>query len=106
LSEAVLQHLAGMDHGDRASAARRCAERVRKVLGVTDHRQWPLDEQRAFIDLAPAIDLIPDLSSWTAHEKRSLLALMRAKGQLTEERYITALRTHKRLMATWAKAAE
>ncbi len=106
LSEAVLQHLAGMDHGDRASAARRCAERVRKVLGVSDHRQWPVEEQRAFIDLAPAIDLIPDLSSWTAQEKRALLALMRAKGQITEERYITALRAHKRLMAAWAKAAE
>ncbi len=106
LSEAVLQHLAGLENGDRASATRRCAERVRKVLSVSDHRQWPLDEQRAFSDLAPAIDLIPELSNWTAQEKRSLLALMRAKGELKEDRYISALRAHKRLNTSWAKAAD
>ncbi len=106
LSEAVLQHLGGIQQGDRGAAARRCAERVRKALGVSDHRQWPMEEQRAFIDLAPAMDLIPDLAKWTAQQKRALIALMRAKGQLTEDRYISALRTHKRLMLAWAKAAE
>lgn len=106
LSEAVLQYLAGVSQGDRASAARRCAEHVRKVLGVSDHRRWPMDEQRSFSDLGPAIDLIPDLAEWTTRKKRSLLALMRAKGQITEDRYIAALRAHERLMAAWAKAAE
>jgi hypothetical protein len=105
LSEAVLQHLSTVARGDRAAAVRQCAARVRNVLGVADDAAWPADERRAFIDLAPAIDLIPDLAKWTAQEKRSLLALMRAKGQRTEDQYIGALRAHKRLMAAWAQAA-
>jgi len=41
--------------------------------------------------------LIPDLARWPAHERARLRQLMRAKGGVSEARYLTRLDGHRRL---------
>jgi len=101
----VFHGLAAMRNGDRAAALRHCVGRVGKALGVSDRHAWPEEERRSFIDLAPAMALIPDLERWPAKDKQGAVRLLRAKGALNEEGYQAALRAHHRLLAAWTALA-
>jgi hypothetical protein len=57
--------------------------------------RWPAAERDAFRALAPLAALVPDLSRWPAAAKRSLVALMRAKGG-DEFRFHEGLARHAR----------
>lgn len=107
LSERVLHHLAGISRGDRHQALRIVSRRVARALGVSRNmRSWPDRDRAGFVDLAPAIDLIPDLEKWPPGEKRLLVSLMRSKARLTEDQYIASLRRHKRLLKAWCMLAD
>ncbi|MBI4269183.1 MAG: hypothetical protein HY615_02535 [Candidatus Rokubacteria bacterium] len=83
--------------GDRARAARACAARVARALGVRGRAAWSRNERRAFDALAPVAALIPDLAAWPARDRRALVAVLRAKGGASERRYTRLLDGHARL---------
>lgn len=66
---------------------------------------WPDAEARAFNDLAPAMAIVPRLAEWPARDKRSLIALMRARGHASGTDYIDRLRRHGRLLHAWSVVA-
>lgn len=106
LSERVLHHLATVSRGDRSSAIPRIVRRVARVLGVEEAlRSWPAEDRLGFGMLAPAVHPILDLKEWSASEKRGLVAVMRAKGAITEDKYLLLLRRHARLLASWHRLA-
>lgn len=105
LGEAVLRHLASRTGTDRATAVRDCVRRVARLTGATARAHWPAHERAAFEALAPALDRIPDLAAWSAADRRALVPLLRAKGARTEDRYLTLLARHPRLLRAWASVA-
>lgn len=105
LSEAVLRSIARLHAGDRKRAGSAALERVRSALNVRSMAGWPTGERSAFADLAPAMAAIPDLEKWPAADRSLLVAIMRAKGRPTEDRYIALLRRHHRLLRAWAGLA-
>lgn len=106
LGEAVLRHLSSFAGIDRAQAARDCVRRVARLTGATARGTWPAPERAAFEELAPAIDLLPDVAHWSAADRKALVPLLRAKGARTEDRYLTLLRDHPRLLRAWAAVAD
>ncbi len=91
--------------GDRVAARRWALRRLTRLLGVRGMRRWPAGERRAFAGLAPLAALIGDLPSWTARERRALVAIMRAKGGRRERDYALMLRGHGRLRESlWSLA--
>lgn len=85
--------------GDREAATRWAVERAKRDLGVRHLSKWPPDECRSFERLSVLLGLIPDLGKWSPTEKKSLVALMRAKGGVSEQRYVRAMCAHARLRA-------
>ncbi len=53
----------------------------------TDRRGWSMAEREAFADLAPVLSLLP-LERWTVRGRRSLVALIRAKGGPGEREFV------------------
>ncbi|MFQ5501936.1 MAG: hypothetical protein ACE5EQ_06495 [Phycisphaerae bacterium] len=85
--------------GDREAAGRWAVERARRDLGERGMSKWPPNERRSFERLSMLLGPISDLSEWTTRDKKSLVALMRAKGGISERRYIRAIRAHAKLRA-------
>jgi hypothetical protein len=56
-------------------------------------------ERRAFDDLALVLALVPDLSHWSASEKRAVVRIVRAKAGSDESRYARLLQNHPKLRA-------
>lgn len=105
LSERVMEHLAATAEGDRSMALERLARRVARKLGVGSMRGWSHGDRAGFMELAPAVDPIPDLERWTRSDKQDLVKVMCAKGAITEDRYIARLRRHARLLQAWSLIA-
>jgi hypothetical protein len=104
LSRAVMQHVAKRHAGDHDAALRTATDRLVRALGMNDLARWEPDERHWAGQLAPAIDLVPDLERWSADEKASLRDLLRTKGGPTEEAYIAQLRRSPRLWKVWSAA--
>ena len=83
--------------GDRRAATADAVARVARALGATGWRRWVPPERRAFERLATVIGLIPDLARWPARERERVRQLMRAKGGVSEARYLGLLDGHRRL---------
>jgi len=83
--------------GDRHAATAAAVARVAGVLGARARRRWPPPERRAFERLAPIVALLPDLARWPAADRARLLAVMRARGEPGERRYLRLLDGHHRL---------
>lgn len=97
LGERVLAHVSA--HHARGTSA--CTRHVAHALGIDDQGTWTTDERHALTLLAPSICMIDDLSSWTQPEKMSLIRIIRAKADRTEDRYSDLLRKHDRLLRSW-----
>jgi hypothetical protein len=97
LAALVTDHITRAFDGDRRAAAADAAARVARALAATDWRRWPPPERRAFERLATVIALIPDLARWPADERERLRRVMRAKGGVSEARYVAQLDGHPRL---------
>jgi len=80
LSDAVTRWIRQAFDGDRAAAEHAATRLAARTLGVRGMQRWPAAERDAFRALAPLIAIVPDLPRWPAIAKRSLVALMRAKG--------------------------
>jgi hypothetical protein len=99
ISYAVTDLIRRAFHDDRALAERAAFDHARTALGVGDVDGWPEDERRAFVQLSPLLTLVSDLERWSTIDRRSAVALMRAKGAAREQRFLDALRSHRRLRA-------
>lgn len=97
LAALVTDHVARRFRGDRTTALRHATAHVARALEVPGWRRWPADLRRGFAQLAPLVALIPDLDRWPSAERRRLLAVMRAKGDASEARYVALLDSHPRL---------
>jgi len=97
-SEALLSRLGARAAGmlaaepvaSRKAAERRLAAKLAAALGVRSMKNWPTAERRAFAMLAPAVSIIPALDGWGGAERRTLVAMMRAKGHAQESDFARA----------------
>ena len=105
LGEAVMRQTSPAHGLDRSRIIVDKVNAISGKLGVKDRSAWPDAERIAYEDLAPAMNLLPALDGWSAQEKRTLVALMRAKGLRTEDRYIALLLRHQRLLSAWEASA-
>jgi len=97
LATLVTDHIARAFDGDRRAATADTVARVARALGATGWQRWPPPERRAFERLATVIGLIPDLARWPADERVRLRRVMRAKGGVSEARYVALLDRHRRV---------
>ncbi len=95
LSDAVSRWIRRGFGGDRTAAENAATRAAARALGVRDMERWPAAERDAFRALSPLVALVPGLSRWPATAKRSLVALMRAKGA-DEFRFHEGLARHAR----------
>src|SRR6267142_5248403 len=97
VSALVARRIAREFGGDRRLAARVSTERVGRILGAARRSGWPGPEQRSFARMSLVAALIPDLATWRLAERRELVAVMRAKGGVSEMGYARRLDAHARL---------
>jgi hypothetical protein len=95
--------LSGQKNVERRSAARDAADGFMKTLGTDTYRDWAKNEQRALLQQAPIMSLIPDLRKWSRRERVDLVKLIRAKGGVGEKDYINLMRKHDRLRRSLAR---
>jgi len=88
---ALSRHIAARYDGDRAIAESRCARRIGRLLGAS--------AGRSLLNLAPALDMIPDLPDWTPNEKSVLARILREKDARSEARAARLFKRHARLEA-------
>ena len=100
LATLATQHIARRFAGDRAAAVREATSRVSRALGAPGWRRWPRPARAAFERWALVLSLVPDLSRWPAPERRSLLRMIRAKGDTSEAVYVRLMDGHPRLRRT------
>lgn len=105
LGEAVMRTNVPASGLDRSGIITTKVNALSEMLGVKDRSDWPDPERAAFEDLAPALGLIDGLDEWSVRDKRMLVALARAKGLRTEDRYIALLGRQRSLLSAWQKAA-
>jgi hypothetical protein len=82
--------------GDLSRLRRDAVTRVSRALS-TNSNGWSALEQKAFADWSTVLRFVPDLSSWTRGEKRSLVELIRAKSATNEMKFLHLTRGHQRL---------
>jgi hypothetical protein len=97
LAALVTAHVTRVFGGDRRAATADAASRVARALGAAGWRRWAPVERRAFERFATVLGLVPDLARWPARERSRLRAVVRAKGGVSEARYVTQLDAHRRL---------
>ncbi|HZW52895.1 MAG TPA: hypothetical protein VFF00_02610 [Candidatus Elarobacter sp.] len=97
LAALVTGHITRVFDGDRRAAVADAVTRVARALGATGWRRVSPPERRAFERLAIVMGLIPDLARWPARERERLRRVMRAKGGVSEARYLALLDDHRRL---------
>jgi hypothetical protein len=94
---AVTELLGRRFGADREAAVRWSRRRVTRLLGTRPGAGWSPQEQAAFQRLCPLVALLPGLESWGTPDRRSLAALMRAKGGPRERGYVQRIQRHRRL---------
>ena len=93
---AVVRRMAREFGGDAARFRSVSQMRVATALG-TAARRWSADEHRVFADLAPVLDLIPDLPRWPKGDRDAVAEVVRAKAGRLESRYLRVMQRHARL---------
>ncbi len=93
---AVVRRMTREFGGDAARIRSASQRRVAKALGAAA-RRWSADERRVFADLAPVLDLIPDLPRWPKGERDAVAEVVRAKAGRLESRYLRLMQRHARL---------
>ena len=91
LGVATSRRIAEAFDSDRGRAERAAVARIGRL--VTD---LPT-ESHAVRDLAPILDLIPDLETWSRADVRALGRIIRAKGARSERRAALGFKAHRRL---------
>ena len=97
LAALVTRNIAAHFAGDRAAAGAAATTSVARALRTPGWRRWPDAERRAFEQLALLLALLPDLARWPTRDRRALVEIIKAKGALSEARYVRLLDRHRRL---------
>ena len=101
----VVQRKMATDFGGDAGKMRRATtSKLSKILEV-NLDTYTAREQWAFSAFALALALAPGLARWTPAEKRSLLAIIRAKASANETHYLHLLQRHHRLREALLRAS-
>jgi hypothetical protein len=97
VSALVARMIAREFGGDRSQATRASTELVGRILGATRRAGWLDAERRSFARMSLVAALIPDLAAWPQAARCALVAVMRAKGGVSEMDYTRRLDGHVRL---------
>lgn len=109
LSLGVLDYVSKRFGSRRDEAARRCSQELADALGIDSIADWSADEQLMWHRLSPVIAAIADVKDWPQKDRAALADVIRAKGGVREQGYVTLFDTHKRLrraVAAFAADAE
>src|ERR1700757_2073319 len=98
----VNARMARESDGDAARFRRAAAGGLARNLGVRGPREDALGDGD-FCNFGMVLTLIPEVKSWTAAERRSLLEIIRAKSGRDEMFYLRLLQKHERLRAAVLK---
>jgi hypothetical protein len=96
LGMAVQRRMAKEFSGEAARIRSESVKAVTRALGVR-MRDWQPAELTALSDLSLVLALIPDLSRWSADEKRDVVRIISARAGADESRYLRLLQKHTRL---------
>jgi len=84
--------------GDLKRFRRAAADLLARSLGL----KFPKEDRVGYVDFcnfAMVLSLVPELKSWKAEEKRSLVEIIRAKSGRDEMRYLHLMQRHDKLRA-------
>lgn len=101
---AITDLLAARFGADRERGERVCAKEAAQLCGVQGWQRWPQAEAMWWRRWAPLI-LLLDVGSWTAAERRALVAVVRAKGGRRESEFVRLLDGHRTLRAALRRLA-
>jgi hypothetical protein len=104
LGLAVQRKMADQFGGDAGKMRRATTSVLARTLEA-DLESWHPLERCAFANFAVALALTPGLARWTPAEKRSLLAIIRAKAGPSESHYLHLLQRHHRLREALLRAS-
>lgn len=88
---------------DREMAGRQCADEAAQLLQAGDWRKWVAGERLAWGRLSPIVLMLPGVARWPAADRRSLAALVRAKGSRREIRFVELANRHPRFYRALAQ---
>jgi hypothetical protein len=94
---AVTQYLAQRFGADRSKAQKACSREAAELLGVRSTRSFTTGERLAWARWSPLILALPGVSRWRRDDKRALVEVVRAKGDLRESDYLVRFDRHRRL---------
>jgi hypothetical protein len=97
------RQLARSGHRSRRKATDALAHRLADELGIRSMADWSAEERRWFLRLCPVVSAL-DPATWSAADRRSLVALMRAKGSALERDFVSRFGKHDRLFNALKKA--
>jgi hypothetical protein len=97
LSLGVMDYVSARFGSRREEALRHCSQQLADALGVDSIAEWPADEQLMWHRLSPVIAAIADVQGWPKADRAALLEVIRAKGGVREQHYVTLFDAHKRL---------
>ena len=97
------QQLARTGHRSRRRAQDALAHALAQDLAIESMTAWSQEERRWFVRLSPIISALHP-GSWSAADRRSLVALMRAKGSEHERDFAARFGKHERLFNALKKA--
>jgi len=95
----VNAHMARRFGGDARRMRADSARSIARILGINTS-PWSALEKISFENIATALALVRDLSTWTREEKDALVKIIRAKTARDEMRYLHLMQKHERLRDT------
>jgi len=99
LGERVAKSLAKHGGSDRKRAVKACEAEMMQALGLRSLEGLSPDERLAWSRWAPLVASISGVNRWNAGEKRTLVAVIRAKGARSESDFVARFAAHTRLAA-------
>ncbi|MCC7012129.1 MAG: hypothetical protein IT454_06190 [Planctomycetes bacterium] len=94
---AITDYLAARFGSDRERGEHVCAAEAATRCGVRDWRRWSADERLWWTRWSPLLLLLPGLERWSADERASLVAVVRAKAGRRESDFVRAIDAHSKL---------
>jgi hypothetical protein len=88
IGQAVTRHISQRFFGDRRKAERKSTRWVAQALDIRGYAGWTPREKRAMQQWSLLIALLPGIESWPGRERRSVAAIVKAKGASSELDYV------------------
>jgi len=98
IAQRVSERMARDFEGDARRIREQSAHEVARALQV-DPAGWTPAERESFQNWSVVLALVPDLSDWSAEEKREIVEIIRAQSGADEMMYLRRTQRHQRLRA-------